>query len=125
MTSTEHIILMRKFIRGWYKGKTYDAENESSVSRKCTYEITNVRCEDSIWKPTVYLDVKIHSHHLYTSDNKWVKVGKPGGSRLRTINHCMRRLVLEDKRIELSMFDISKDKYQIKVGIVKWELKKK
>jgi hypothetical protein len=111
-------------MRDWFKGKTYAAENEQSFSRKCTYEITNVRVEcGNIW-PTVILDVKIHTHYLRNHDERWVKLSKPGGHMLRRVNYCMRSLILEDKRMELSMFDISKNNYMIKVGTVKWVLKK-
>lgn len=113
---------MRKPMREWFKGKTYDAENKQSVYRKCTYEITNIRAEYVTVEPTVILDVKIHSHHSRNHNERWVKLSKPGGSRLRTINNVLRRLILEDKRGELAMFDITNRRYNIKVGTIKWEL---
>ena len=127
MTPNEHIRLMRKLIREWYRGKTYEAQNEYSISNKCTYEITNVRCEGCVFIPKVLLDVKIHHYHYHyhyhqRNNNVWVKLSKPGGSRLRTINNVLRRLILEDKRGELAMFDITNRRYNIKVGTIKWEL---
>jgi len=65
MTPNEHI----RLIREWYRGKTYEAQNEYLTSRKCTYEIINVRCE---YRPKVLLDVTIHHYHQRNND-VWVK----------------------------------------------------
>jgi len=49
-------------------------------------------------------------------------LSKPGGSSLRINNNVLRRLILEDKRGELAMFDVNYSWYKIKVGTIKWAL---